>query len=60
MTIAAYQAIYQEAKSYCMKKQFESEEGMEDLEGDLKGLENRFAQLEKKKYTLLSKKASMA
>lgn len=43
-----------------MKKQFESEEGMEDLEGDLKGLENRFAQLEKKKYTLLSKKASMA
>ncbi len=36
MTIAAYQTPYQSSVNYGMRKQLESEEGMEELEEKLK------------------------
>ena len=45
MTIAAYETIYQDAKSFGMRKQFESQEGMSEIEGELKGLQNKAAEL---------------
>lgn len=42
-----------------MRKQYESEEGMPDVEASLNAAEFRKAELERKLVDLLSKKASM-
>lgn len=56
MTLAAYQTIYQSSVNFGMKKQVESEEGADDLEEEVKLLEEMGQQLEEKKDLLIGRK----
>lgn len=49
MTLAAYQTLYQSSVSFGMRKQLESEEGMDELTEELSQLERRAKELENKK-----------
>jgi dynein light intermediate chain len=59
MTMAAYETAYQEGLAYGTRKQLEAEEGLEDMEGQVKALEFRKGELERGKVELLSKQGSM-
>ena len=49
MTLAAYQTLYQSSVSFGMRKQLESQEGMDELEEELSQLQTRAKELENKK-----------
>ena len=59
MTIAAHETLFREGVHYGHQKQAEGDEGMEELRGEVQGLEERKAELEKKLVQLKSKKESM-
>lgn len=59
MTIAAYQTLYQSSISYGMRKQLESEEGMDELNKYVADYEKEYQMLEQKRIELLSKKESL-
>lgn len=59
MTMAAYETAYQEGLAYGMRKQLEGEEGMGEMEGQVRAMEFRKAELERRKVELLSKQGSM-
>ena len=42
MTLAAYQTLYRSSVEYGMRKQVESEEGMDELEEELKRAQEKF------------------
>ena len=42
MTLAAYQTLYRSSVEYGMRKQVESEEGMDELEEELKRTQEEF------------------
>lgn len=45
MTLAAYQTLYQSSIAFGMKKQLESEEGMDELESHLEDMNNKVKSL---------------
>jgi dynein light intermediate chain len=45
MTLAAYQTLYQSSVEFGMRKQLESEEGMDELSGEVSELEKYVGQL---------------
>lgn len=59
MTITGYQTVYEEGITYGLKKQVESEGGIDQLTTQMKGIELKLAELQKKHKLLQSKKSSM-
>ena len=49
MTLAAYQTLYQSSVSFGMRKQLESQEGMDELKQNVDILKKRVEQLDNKK-----------
>ncbi len=56
MTLAAYQTLYRSAVEYGMRKQVESEEGMDELEWQLKKTQEEFEKSRNKRIQLECKK----
>lgn len=56
MTLAAYHTIYQSSVDFVMRKQVESEEGVENLEEELNDLVRESEKLSDKRDSLIFKK----
>ena len=56
MTLASYQTLYKSSVEYGMRKQLESEEGMEELEEELRRTEREHRKFVEKKIEMECKK----
>jgi dynein light intermediate chain len=59
MTIAAYQTLYQSSVVFGMRKQLKAEEGMDELNDEIRKLEAKKFKLEEKRIELNSKRDSV-